>query len=163
MSGMFWKKLTPDSTVWGREKGREFRQVNKSCAVLPAPGPENRFPFTSSIAVAAKKKPKNMCRSLPPLLLASTCLFGSISWFHHTQHLQDGHLEAVVKAVLQPTFYWNTWQKWAEGNKGCAGTCMSTHCHECTGVQILEDDWKRNDFYLTSSLALADGRGLEDK
>lgn len=41
MSGMFWKKLTPDHRVWGSEKEQDFRQVNKSCAVLPASEPEN--------------------------------------------------------------------------------------------------------------------------
>lgn len=39
----------------------------------------------------------------------------------------------------------------------------ATHCHGCTAVKILEDDWKRNDFYLTSTLALVGGRGLDDK
>lgn len=83
MSGVFWKKLTPDRCVWGREKGQEFRQVNKSCAVLPTQGPESSSPFTSSIAAAAKKKTQKRGRSSPPLLLASKRLFRSINWFHH--------------------------------------------------------------------------------
>lgn len=159
MSGVFWKKLTPDHCVWWREKGREFRQVNESCAVLPHPGPENSSPFTSSIAVAANKNPKHVAEvyllcSWPPYAFLGAS---------PSQDLQDGHLEAAVKAVLQAVFYWNTWQKCAEGNKGYPGTCRSTHCHGGTGLQILNDDWKRNDSYLTDTLALVGGRGSDNK
>lgn len=41
---------------------------------------------------------------------------------------------------------------------------MSGHWQECTGVQILDGDWKRNDLScLTSSSASGDGRDSEDK
>lgn len=150
MSGVFWKKLTPDHCVWWREKGREFRQVNESCAVLPHPGPENSWPFTSSITVAANKNPKHVAEvyllcSWPPYAFLGAS---------PSQDLQDGHLEAAVKAVLQAVFYWNTWQKYAEGKQGLSRD-LQEHTlpwghRSANSERWLEEEWLLLDRHLST-------------